>query len=334
MTTPARFPVTLLTGFLGSGKTSLLQAALADPRMAKTAVIINEVGEVGLDHLLLGKLDDDAILLKSGCLCCSLKNGFSETLQSLRNRRENGQYPPFERVIVETTGLADPVPLLKMLLGQEPVNSWYSVRGVVTTLDTLIRLDTASSRTERIRQLALADHIILTKTDLSTAEQIQDVRAHACEINGRAQYLDNSDSEAVMRVLLDPIRYPVVGSVFRGVEPATRILGPLHASATAHEAVGTFAIYADEPLHWDRLVRFFRELAKAYGSRLLRLKGLVNIADCVQPVVVHGVEQFLFPERYLDGWPDSDHRTRLVFIAENIDPEQIDQLFKRYALRE
>ncbi|NIF28943.1 GTP-binding protein [Pantoea sp. Tr-811] len=322
MNMPRRLPVTLLTGFLGSGKTSLLHKALADPRMTRTAVIINEVGEVGLDHLLLGRLDEDAMLLKSGCLCCSLKNDFTDTLISLYQRRASGQFPPFERVVVETTGLADPVPLLRLLLSQEPVNSWFSVRSVITTVDTLIPLSPDDARPERFRQIALADHLVLTKTDLASAAQVSAVAQASRQINPRAQYIEDGGEDAVMSALLDDERYPVVNTVFR--RWPTPALAPVESS---HGGVNTCSLQLDQPLPWGELVRFFQLLARTYGKRLLRLKGLLDVEGAARPVVVHGVEHYLFPETYLDAWPDEDRRSRLVFIGENLDREYIEEMF-------
>ncbi|MEP9317709.1 GTP-binding protein [Pseudomonas sp. LABIM340] len=332
MTAQERLPVTLLTGFLGSGKTTLLQKVLADPRMARTAVIINEMGEVGIDHLLVGKLDDDTMLLKSGCLCCGLKTDFTDSLLSLYHRRQTGQYPSFDRVIVETTGMADPVPLLRLLMTHEPINSWYSVRGVVTTLDTLLPLDPKSARVERQRQISLADHIVLTKTDLASRDQVQSVQAAAQGLNSRANYVVGGDEDAVMRALLQEDRYPVVRNLYRGPQERVSVLGRT-PSEVSHSRVGSFCLYADGPLPWSGLVSFFQFLARTYGGRLLRLKGLLSVADSARPVVVHGVEHFLFPETYLDEWPDTDQRSRIVLIGEDLDQEDIEELFELYVLR-
>ncbi|SDB10704.1 CobW/HypB/UreG, nucleotide-binding domain [Pseudomonas sp. NFACC23-1] len=194
LTTHDRIPVTLLTGFLGSGKTTLLRELLADTRMARTAVIINEIGEVGLDHLLVGTLDDDAVLLKSGCVCCTMKSEFGDTLKSLFNRRESGVLPNFNRVIVETTGLADPVPLVKLLLGDEGLVSRFRLQAVVTTVDCQIGALEHRPRVERDRQIGIADHLVLTKTDLVSTDTLVGITKKLRELypdkpitNGRVQ---------------------------------------------------------------------------------------------------------------------------------------------------
>jgi len=322
-----RIPVTILTGFLGSGKTSLLRSALADPRMDETAVIINEIGDVGLDHLLVGKLDDDAVLLKSGCLCCSLKTDFIETLTLMYHRRESGKFPPFKRVIVETTGLADPVPLLRVLMSSEPVNHWFSIKGVISTVDLMINLNVKDDREERIRQIALADTLVLTKNDLVAKGRQFKFRQALSKLNPRARVILNSDTDRLFEVLLNEERYPVVSNLFHN--NALQTFLPLNEK-TVHTQVTTYSLFIDPPLAWSGIIQFFRAVVRMYGTQILRIKGLLNILESEKPVVVHGVETYFFPEAYLDEWPDNDRRSRLVFIVEGLEEERILECLNKY----
>lgn len=268
-----RIPVTLLTGFLGSGKTTLLHRLLADDRMAHTAVIINEIGEVGLDHLLIGRLDDDIVLLKSGCVCCSMKTELSETLKLLYFRAEAGEIPVFDRVIVETTGMADPIPLLKLLLADESVATLFSVQTVIATVDTLLPLHTPQQRTERLRQIAVADKIILTKTDLSHAFTTFTKRIRT--LNASAEIIDGADVAAVALVIFDREKYPVTRNL-PDAQWFTHQTNSQNAFNNApHHNIFTLCLYANQALSWARVTHFLQKLARLYGVNLLRIKGLI-----------------------------------------------------------
>lgn len=320
-----RVPVTLLTGFLGSGKTTLLRHLLADERMKRTAVIINEIGEIGLDHLLIGRFDEDTILLKSGCVCCSVKTEFSETLKLLYQRAQTGLIPAFDRVIVETTGMADPVPLLKLLLADESIAMLFSVQTVIATVDTLLPINLAQQRMERIRQIAVADKIILTKTDLSNAfhQFIEGVRT----LNDAAEIINGSDVEAVALSIFDREQYPVVRGLPNAQCFAYTTNQYRNVDQTLHQDVFSLCLYADQPLSWGNVSQFLQKLARLYGPNLLRIKALICVKESLRPIVLHGVQHYLFPETYLDAWPDDDHRSRIVLIFEGRLHQRIQALF-------
>lgn len=325
-----RIPVTLLTGFLGSGKTTLLHRLLADDRMAHTAVIINEIGEVGLDHLLIGRLDDDIVLLKSGCVCCSMKTELSETLKLLYCRAEAGEIPVFDRVIVETTGMADPIPLLKLLLADESVATLFSVQTVIATVDTLLSLNVPHQRTERLRQIAVADKIILTKTDLSHAFTTFTKRIRT--LNASAEIIDGADVAAVALVIFDREKYPVTRNLL-GTQWFTHQTNSQNAFNNApHHNIFTLCLYANQALSWARVTHFLQKLARLYGVNLLRIKGLIQVEESLRPVILHGVQHYLFPESYLNAWPDDDHRSRIVVIFEGEIHQQIQALFDAIVL--
>ncbi|CAM9386984.1 CobW family GTP-binding protein [Acinetobacter bereziniae] len=320
-----RIPVTLLTGFLGSGKTTLLRNLLADERMKRTAVIINEIGEIGLDHLLVGQIDQDMVLLKSGCVCCSVKTEFSETLKLLYQRAQAEIIPIFDRVIVETTGMADPIPLLKQLLVDESVAVLFSVQTVITTVDSLLPLDLPKQHIERLRQIAVADKIILTKTDLSHAFHnfVEGIAA----LNDAAEIIDSSDVEAVASLIFDREQYPIVRDLpqVQWIKQNSHLRNKLGQSL--HQGMSSLCLYADQPLAWRSITLFLQKLARLHGENLLRIKGLIHIRESLRPVVIHGVQHYLFPESYLDTWSDDDPKTRIVIIFEGAIQQNIQALF-------
>ncbi|SDA51226.1 GTPase, G3E family [Pseudomonas sp. NFACC15-1] len=333
LTTHDRIPVTLLTGFLGSGKTTLLRELLADTRMARTAVIINEIGEVGLDHLLVGTLDDDAVLLKSGCVCCTMKSEFGDTLKSLFNRRESGVLPNFNRVIVETTGLADPVPLVKLLLGDEGLVSRFRLQAVVTTVDCQIGALEHRPRVERDRQIGIADHLVLTKTDLVSTDtlvgitkKLRDLYPDKPITNGRVQ-------QDIFSLLLENQQQPLAKEMLLRLRP-THFQPSLSVSTSTHnhKGVHTFCLSADEPIKWAVAISFLRWLARTYSHKLLRMKGILNIMESDKPIIVQGVEHYLFPETSLEAWPGNLRSTQLIIIGDGLPERDVREKFSAMVL--
>ena len=305
-----KIPVTVLTGFLGSGKTTLLRHLLAHPGMEETAVIVNEFGAVGLDHHLLESSNEDTLLLDNGCLCCGLRGDLVETLLSLLERRERGEVPAFRRVVIETTGLADPVPVLQTFRTDPLRLSLYEIGGLVTCFDAVNGLSSLERHGEAERQLALADTVVLTKTDLphdaGTAAEI-------ARRNGRARILSAVEGRVDPgEVLVDA---PAVAAT-----PATGGHGHHHH----HDRIVSSTVTGRTMLSWDHVRRAVAELVEAHGDRLLRVKGLLAVEGQDGPVAVDGVQHLFHRPRPLEAWPEGVGSPFLVGIAEGTTPEELE----------
>jgi G3E family GTPase len=329
-------PVAVLTGFLGSGKTTLLGRLLRHPDFSRTAVIINEFGEVGLDHDLIETSEESFVELQTGCLCCAVRGDLVLTLEDLLARRDQGRVTPFERVVIETSGLADPAPILHALMTDAGLSERLALAGVVATVDAVTGLGTLARQPESVKQVALADRLILTKTDLPDAEPAG-LAARLAALNPSATQLRASFGD------IDPARLFDVelgASSRRGGDVAAWLgsdgLGHGPASEHAHhhagghaEDISTFAILRDEPLHAVTLTLLLEALAEHTGSDLLRLKGIVNVVESPdRPAVIHGVQHVFHPPAWLDRWPSPDRRTRLVFIVRGISRAWIEALLE------
>jgi G3E family GTPase len=296
-----KLPVALVTGFLGSGKTTLIASLLGHPAMGETAVIVNELGEVGIDHHLLRRVDERTVLLRSGCLCCTLRGDLADELRDLLGRRDRGEIPAFRRVVVETTGLADPAPVVYTLLAEPVVKHHYALESVVTTVDAQHGL----RREESLRQVAAADTIVVTKTDLAAGAALGERLA---ALNPAARVLEASFGDVSPDDVLAPARHPR--------EPA-----PGHA-AHAHGDVGAVTVVLDEPVDWAAFGIWLTMLLQARGATLYRVKGLLD-TGAAGPVLVDGVQHVVHPPVHLDAWPDGDRRSRIVFIGERLDREAL-----------
>ncbi len=317
----AAIPVSVITGFLGSGKTTLLAHLLRDPAMGRTAVIINEFGAIGLDHDLVETSDESFIRLSTGCLCCNVRSDLVLTLGDLAARRAAGTVPPFERVVIETTGLADPAPILHALLTDRDLGEIYALDSVITTVDALTGLETLAQHAESLRQAAVADRIVLTKTDVPGA-QTRAVIERLAKVNPGASVLTAVHGAIAPSVLFEAGLYRV-----RGKHPDVEKWLAAEAIAAAHdhaphrhdEDITSFCIVCSEPLHAATLALVLSALAENCGRDLLRLKGIVNIAEEPErPAVIHGVQHVYHAPVWLARWPSEDRRTRMVFIGRNI----------------
>ena len=314
-------PVSVLTGFLGSGKTTLLARLLRDPAMSRTAVIINEFGAIGLDHELIETSDESFIQLSNGCLCCNVRSDLTLTLGDLAARRAAGSVPPFERVVIETTGLADPAPILHALMTDSRVCEVYALDGVVTTVDALAGLGTLDRHSEAMRQAAVADRIVLTKTDLPEA-QTTAIRARLASVNPGAPLLTVVSGAVEPSALFDCGPYDI-GSKHPNVhawlahEAVAAASG--HADHRHQDDITTFCIVRDVPLRGVTLALLLAALAENCGDRLLRMKGIVHVAEEPdRPAVIHGVQHVYHAPVWLPRWPSDDRRTRMVFIGRGI----------------
>src|SRR5262245_48753535 len=315
-------PVSVITGFLGSGKTTLLGRLLRDPAMGRTAVIINEFGEIGLDHDLIETSDESFVQLSNGCLCCNVRSDLVITLSDLAARRAAGTVPRFERVVVETTGLADPAPILHALMTDRDLCEVYALDGIVATVDALTGLATLERHDEALRQAAVADRIVLTKTDLPGA-RAADVGERLAAVNPGARVLTVVRGEIAPSALFDcgpydvAAKHPDVNAWLAG-EALAAAAGPGHPHRH-QEDVTTFCVVREEPLRAVTLALLLSALSENCGADLWRMKGIVQVAerpDC--PAVIHGVQHVYHAPVWLPRWPSEDRRTRIVFIGQNI----------------
>ena len=337
---PPSTPVSVITGFLGSGKTTLLSRLLADPRMDKAAVIINEFGEVGLDHVLVTTPREDVVLLSSGCLCCSLRGDLVNTLTSLFNERARGEIPEFDRVLVETTGLADPAPVLLTVSADERLSEVFHIERVITTVDAVHGLSQLDSQPESVKQACVADVILLTKTDLAEPGAIARLRARLERLNPIALEYDVVQGEIDPDVLFnfaDP-GAPRARDFSDLVAVAGDADKPRHdhdhhhhdGGSHAHGGIRTFSVMRDEPATFAGLEIWTGLLRDVKGPSLLRIKGIVNIGG--RPIVIQAVQHMFHPPSELPAWPDSDRRSRIVFITRDVERADIERTLDALSL--
>ncbi|MBP0463013.1 GTP-binding protein [Roseomonas sp. PWR1] len=316
--TRRKIPVTVLTGFLGAGKTTLLNRLLKHPAMTGTAVLINEFGEVGLDHLLVERLDGDTVLLQAGCICCTVRGDLVRALGDLAQRAEAGQ--EIRRVVIETTGLADPAPILQTLISHPLMLTAYALDGVVTLVDAVAGDATLDTEAEAVKQAAMADRLVLTKTDLATREAAAALEGRLRILNPVAPVLRAMAGDVAPEALLGAGPFSTEGRI--PAVAAWLAAEETEAAAHAHrhaDGIEAFALVFDDPLPWDGLATWLEMLTVTRGDSLLRVKGLLNIAGEARPVVVHGVQRSFHPPARLAGWPlDHDRRSRIVFVTRNL----------------
>lgn len=333
-------PVSILTGFLGSGKTTLLNRLLKDPDLRDTAVIINEFGDVGIDHLLVEQSSDGVIELSDGCLCCTVRGELVDTLADLIDRLQTGRIGALRRVVIETTGLADPAPVLHAVMGHPVLVQNYSLDGVIVTVDAVNGEATLDNHPEAVKQVAVADRIVLTKTDLceAAADKVDALRQRLSRLNPGAVQLSAIDAGAGLAGLFecglfDPATK--TADVARWLRAEAYDQGDHHRhhhDVNRHDSrIRAFTLTEDTPIDPAALEMFIDLLRSSQGQKLLRMKGVVKLSDDPdRPVVLHGVQQIFHPPARLAGWPDDDRRTRLVLITRDLDRDYIDRLFAAF----
>jgi G3E family GTPase len=350
-------PVTVLTGFLGSGKTTLLNRILRWPQFADTAVLINEFGAVGLDHVLVRESSENIVVMPNGCICCTVAGDLVRHLRDLYSKRASGEVPAFKRVIIETTGLADPAPILKSLIEMPVTAARYSLAGVVTTVDVTHAMTTLDAHAESVKQVAVADRIVLTKTDVAAAEQTAQVIERIRALNPAADLVDAA-SEGGLHTLFDmgiyrlnerepqvqdwlrPKRYEAV-TVTRGLS----VKRETPARSSNHDSsIQSFTLSHDKPLVWADIEDWLRLLLSHYGDHILRMKGIVHLtgepAPAIPasttypepgraPIVLHAVQHTLYPPGRLPAWPKGfeNRFTHFVFIVRNLPAHIIVESF-------
>jgi G3E family GTPase len=323
----AAIPVSLLTGFLGSGKTTLLRHLVRQPDFSRTAVIINEFGEIGLDHELIAASEDSLVELMTGCLCCKIRTDLARTLHDLLQRRDEGRCTAFDRIVIETSGLADPAPILQTLMTDAAVARRLVLGAVVTTVDAVNGVGTLEREGISRKQVAVADRIVLTKLDMAGSFR-PTLRRRLDALNVGAPVVI-ADHGRISPPLLS------AAGLYDPRTKSTDVMAWLTEAAYVHRhdhhdaEISTFAIVREKPVRAVTLTLFLEALAEHCGADLLRLKAIVNIAESPdRPAVVHGVQHVFHPPAWLDRWPSDDRRSRLVFIARRIPQRLVEVLLE------
>ncbi len=352
-----RLPVSVLTGFLGSGKTTLLAELLRHPEMSRVACIINEFGEISLDHLLVTKSTEDMVVLGNGCLCCTVRGDLIDTLCDLFMRRVRGECPEFDRVVIETTGLADPVPVLHALMSNPLVAARYRLDGVVTTVDAVHGVGQLDQHPESVKQVAVADRLVVTKTDLAAPEVVAALMRRLRGLNPAAPITAAARGSLSPTAVFDAGLYnPATKSpdVGRWLNEAAYLdrsdqhgqghghdghhHGHEHGHACASDCdhgrhdrrITSFCLVVDKPMPWERFLDFADALIAEHGDKVLRLKGLLNIQESPSPLVIHGVQHLFHPVVPLSRWPDDDHRSRIIVITRDLGRNTVETLLDTY----
>jgi G3E family GTPase len=356
-------PLTVITGFLGAGKTTLLNRLLKNPALWDTVVIVNEFGEIGLDHLMMETVSDGMVLMQSGCLCCTIRGDLVNTLEDLLRRRDNNRMMLFQRVVIETTGLADPAPILQTIMGHPYLGLRYQLEGVVTLVDAINGSATLDNQWEAVRQVAVADRLVLTKTDLvpTSGGTVAALQQRLKALNPAAPIVALADATAATLLdcgIYDPATKTLDIDRWLQDEAVLASLGRnahRHADGTVHfdneshaaaadargqdtadinrhdSAIRAHALATDKAISAQSFALFQDLLRSAHGPKLLRLKGIIKIAENPEnPVMVHGVQHVFHPPVVLDKWPDADRRTRMVFITKALDPAFVEGLWQAF----
>jgi G3E family GTPase len=349
-----RIPVTLVTGFLGSGKTTLINSALRSAELAKTVVVVNEFGEVGLDHQLFASSSDSVVVLENGCLCCTVRSDLVGTLNGLYHARQRGDIPAFDNVVIETSGLAEPGPVLQAFLSEPTLDGLYSVASVLTLVDAVNWAGTSEAHDESVRQVALADQIRITKLDMVTGDRQNcstRIRLELRRINPSAGIDEVDWSPAAIAKLLssrgfdatDPQSDPRPWLDFQAHQNAAdhhdgcgenhshhehdHNGGHSHSSHLEGKGIESFVLTRESPLAREEVQFLLGGIAQNLGTGLLRVKGLVNVAEEPgRPAVIQGAQHLLHTMTWLDRWPDSDHRSRIIFITQGIPRDSLSDI--------
>lgn len=328
-------PVTILTGFLGSGKTTVLSRLVRDPNFVDTAIIVNEFGEVGIDHTLLEASEETIIDLSCGCICCTIRGDLISTLTDLSNRRAAGTLRPFQRVVIETTGLADPAPIIHTIMQEPIIFRSYRLARIVTVVDVVNGMATLHDYPEAVKQVAVADGLLLTKMDLVEDPCILKT------VTEELQKLNPTARRTICRHGSIPPSLLFSGGAYDPDDDGTDALEWLSKSAPLSQSnrlendrhsadISTFVITRTSPVSRGALSGFMQMLADQKGEELLRLKGLVKLKDDPKkPALVHGVQHVIHPVTRLDHWPQTSDATKLVFIVRNIEKNWVEDLWDK-----
>lgn len=332
-------PVSVVTGCLGSGKTTLLNHLLSRSSVQnRVAVIINEIGEARLDHPPFATIEDEMFVMRAGCMCCTLRGDLIDRLGELIDRRMRGAVPRFDRVIFETTGFADPGPIIQTLICHPMLKDFFRLDGVATTVDAVRGIRQLEVRPELVKQVALADHLILTKTDLAAAPAVAALTSRLTEINPRAPILNAPRGELAPERLFGAGPFDPAGRLpdlpcWVGTAAAPEPAPDRDRRACGNgDRIHSFGLAIEAPLVWDRTRDWLGELVGCYGEDLLQVKGLLNLAGFEAPVVIHGVQHLFHQPTPLPAWPTEDRRSQMVFVVRDITRTEIEPGFRACAL--
>ena len=323
-------PVLVVTGFLGSGKTTLLNRLLRHPALGDAAVLVNEFGEVGIDHQLVETVDESTVLLSSGCLCCTIRDDLKQAVLEIHDKRARGVVPPFGRVIVETTGLADPAPILATFMNDVSLRHHYRLATVVATVDAVNGRAHLDRQEESVKQAAVADRLVLTKTDIADPVEAGALRGRLARLNPSAEILVAGHGAVEAEPLLRADVYDPAAKgreVLRWIEAeAARPAAGHRHDANRHDArIHSFCLVHDEPVDWTAFGIWLTLLLHTHGGDVLRVKGLLNVTGADTPVLINGVQHVVHPPVHLDAWPDADRRSRVVFIVRGLERARIEE---------
>ena len=326
-------PVNVLTGALGSGKTTLLKALLRAPRLTGTMVLVNELGEIGIDHHLVEHASESTLLLENGCLCCAMRDDLKTALKDLHSRRDRGEIPRYERVVVETTGIADPVPIAYTLLAEPVLQHHYRLGNVVTVVDAVNIPAQLDRFTESVRQVALADRLVVSKLDLAGPGAMEALLPRLTALNPAAPIMaaDAPDLDPVDLLITDiHDRQSKSRDVERWMH-ATNDAAVAHGGHDSHpDAITACCFTFDTVLDWTAFGVWMSMLLHRHGDRVLRMKGLLNVAGVPGPVLINGVQHLVHPPAHLDRWPDEDRCSRVVVISNGLGREEIERSLQAF----
>jgi len=317
-------PVNIITGFLGSGKTTLLQRLLTSPLVTNTAVLVNEFGEVGLDHHLLQGSTTPTLLMENGCVCCAIRGDLKDAMRDLFDQRERGEIPAFDRVVIETSGLADPAPIAYTVLAEPVLQHHFRLGNVVTVIDSVNGLAQLDQFEESVKQVAVADRLVLTKADLldsSNAQVPAQLRERLIELNLAAPIIDAAQILDPSDLLVEDLHHPQGKA--READRWMSASGNEHAHQHT-DGVSSFSLLFDQPMDWTAFGVWMTMLLNCHGDKVLRIKGMLNVAGVDTPLLINGVQHIVHPPVHLSQWPDADRRSRLVFIVHGIDRLQLE----------
>ncbi|MBM3388863.1 MAG: GTP-binding protein [Betaproteobacteria bacterium] len=323
-----RIPVFVLTGFLGSGKTTLLSRLIRSHGMEGTLVVINEFGEVGLDHLLVEATNEQTILMDSGCVCCTMRSDLAETLSDVALRIARGELPVIHRIVLETTGLADPGPVLQTLVGDPMVAASFRLGGMWSTVDAVHAGSTLDRYAESRRQIAMADLLLITKADIAPPATVEALADRIMNLNGVARICDVHEATDLSALLNETSSDPSLRSEKVKESEDEHHQGSAHAAAHLHdEHIRSLSVSYSGSIALRYVASFLEDLVRDHGEQILRIKGVVAIAGREAPIAMHGVQHLLHPPVPLDGWADSDRTSRIVFIMDGLDPSLVKSRF-------